>query len=105
MENFFPKVTSRNAFGQLVDDIKDVEVRRGSQELSSALPGASVTRIEDPVSLLCEEGGQGLFARNGGHAVAEDDDFLLLAGAGRGQEFGEDFFLETGAEHDGGGGL
>src|SRR5262249_54074699 len=88
----------REAARYLVHHIKNVEVRRPLQKISAALPGAPVSRIKNPVTLPCQKLHQRLLARDGGHAVAEENYSLLPALPRRRREFRYDL-LEPGPEH------
>ena len=74
-------------------------MRRAVEELSLAFPGAAISGIENPISFGGKECHQVLLTRDGRHSIAENDGFLLFSRTRWGQEFGQNFSLESGSEH------
>src|SRR5262249_49387779 len=90
----------RYALRQFIDEVEDIFMRRPLEELAIALPSASIAGIEHPISILREECRQRLLPPNGRHAVAQNDDSLLLSRRpGRRQKFGNDLILKLRTQH------
>src|SRR6185312_8779479 len=68
--------------------------RRFLQELAAALPGSPVSRIENPIAFCGKKLHQRLLARKSRHAVAQDNDLLLLPWPRGREKFRNDLFLE-----------
>src|SRR5947207_10300120 len=75
---------------------------RFSQKLAAAFPSSSITWVDDPIPFSCQEFRQRLFVRNRGHAVAQNNQFLLFAGSRSWQKLREDFLFKAGSEHGSG---
>lgn|SRR6185437_4965192 len=72
---------------------------RRREKLAVALPCSAIARINDPKAFCCKELRQWLLSRDGGHAVAKDNQALFFSRACGWQEFGNDFLLESRPEH------
>ena len=88
-----------DSFRQLADDIENVLVWRALEKLAPTLPRSTPTGIKNPISFTRKILGKRLLSGDRRHAIAKNNHLLFLAGASRGQELCDDFFLESGSEH------
>src|SRR5439155_22487833 len=78
---------------QLVEDVENVSMWRFLQKLPAALPCSAIPWINNPKALASDKSRQRLLTRNRRHAIAQNDELLVLAGCAGGRNSATISFL------------